>query len=182
MRIIGVFCVLYVLIFGVQFFSGIDLMEIGIENAITNSLMGLCLMIFFLWLAYLCFKSAAKKEDPSYIKKQEEIKVVKAEAQERIKRAKMETENYQNLLRKQIETEIKNKKVQDTLKMRIDFEEEQKQRRELKLFMDREVLKARGIPSCPKCGSTYITTVSENGASRNVCSLCGHKYFPSQYV
>ena len=178
MRIIGVFCVLYALIFGSQIFTGMDYMEIGIGNGLSASLLGIALTLFFVWLSYLCFKQASKKENPAYIKKQEEIKATKVEAEERIKRAKMETENYRNLLRKQIEAEIKREKIQT----RTTIEKILKQEQEMNLFINREKLKKNGIPSCPKCGSTYITTVFKNGASKNVCSFCGFEYFPSQYI
>ena len=45
--------------------------------------------------------------------------------------------------------------------------------------IDRTELKAQGIPSCPKCGSTHVTTLYGRGASYNACGNCGYEYYPS---
>ena len=43
-------------------------------------------------------------------------------------------------------------------------------------------LKKKGIPSCHKCGSTYVSTISESSGwpitihkRYNICQFCGHK-------
>lgn len=178
MRILGAFCVLYAIAFmGVGFMY----FEESSVNAPPPAI-GFLLALFCIWLAYLCFKNAAKKESLAYIKKQEEIRVAKAIAEEKIRQAKMETENYRNRLKKEIEMEMRKKETQGEIALRLAFEQERQRKKDTELFINREVLKARGIPSCPKCGSTHITTVFENGASRNVCSFCGFKYFPSQHI
>lgn len=178
MRILGGFCVFYAVAFVCMGFACLEDSSMDAPPPFTCFLM----VLFFIWLAYLCFKNAAKRESLDYIKKKEEIRVTKAIAEEKIKQAKMETENYRNLLKKEIEMEMRKKETQGEIALRLAFEQERQRKRDEELLINREVLKARGIPSCPKCGSTHITTVFENGASKNVCSFCGFKYFPSQYI
>ena len=52
----------------------------------------------------------------------------------------------------------------------------------------REELKKQGIPSCPKCGSTYVTAGARgysavtgfvgSGKTVNRCANCGHTWSP----
>lgn len=56
------------------------------------------------------------------------------------------------------------------------------------LARKREELKKQGIPSCPKCGSTYITAGARgysavtgfigSGKTVNRCANCGHTWEP----
>lgn len=66
---------------------------------------------------------------------------------------------------------------------RMRIEREQKE-----LAQKREELKKQGIPSCPKCGSTYITAGARgysvvsgfvgSGKTVNRCANCGHVWAP----
>lgn len=50
-----------------------------------------------------------------------------------------------------------------------------------KLKNHRMELKKQGIPSCPKCGSTHVTTLFgiNPAGSYNTCGNCGFEYYPS---
>ena len=118
MRILGIFCILYAIAFIGLGFMG---MEPGVDAP--PPVIGFLLALFCFWLAYLCFKRAAKKESVEYIKEQEEIRVAKIIAEEKIKQAKMETENYRKLLKREIEIEMKKKETQGEIALRLAFEQ-----------------------------------------------------------
>ena len=65
-------------------------------------------------------------------------------------------------------------------------QQEQERRQQIELSKKRAEYNAKGIPTCPKCGSPSIATINRgysmvsgfigSGKPVNVCQVCGHKW------
>lgn len=68
------------------------------------------------------------------------------------------------------------------------IDEEDRKKEEAISQAKRDALKANSAPTCPRCGSIYISTVNRgysivsgfigSGKAMNVCQKCGHKWSP----
>lgn len=97
------------------------------------------------------------------------------------KLAKTDFAQYQEIVRK-----AEQEGAQQREQMAQNYYKEQQRQNELK--SKRSDLSAKGIPSCPKCGSTSIATVNRgysvvtgfigSGNAVNVCQNCGHRFTP----
>lgn len=80
----------------------------------------------------------------------------------------------------------------DAYKREVVEKEEQKEaeaKKQARKRIEEQKIKSRIAPSCPKCRSTYITTVNRgysivwgfigSGKAMNVCQKCGHKWKPN---
>ena len=93
--------------------------------------------------------------------------------------AKKDFAQYQ---KKVLEGKKAAKAAQDELKAKQAAE----RRKQAELDRKRAEYRAKGIPTCPKCGSTSIATINRgysmvsgfigSGKPVNVCQICGHKW------
>ncbi len=99
------------------------------------------------------------------------------------KLARKDFEQYEKFMEK------KEKDKEDRRKQEQQRQKEE-QRRQIELGEKRRSLASKGIPSCPKCGSTAIATINRgysimwgpigSGKAVNVCQVCGHKFTPGR--
>lgn len=79
-----------------------------------------------------------------------------------------------------------NKKFEESLKEMQKIREMNEQKKQEGLNAKRAEYRAKGIPTCPKCGSPSIATINRgyslvsgfigSGKPVNVCQICGHKW------
>ena len=110
-------------------------------------------------------------------------------AEYRLMKKEMELKNREQqkkLKSEQLAEEALRKVKENDAKKKLAVEKEKKKQAFQRM---RKELRNRGIPSCPKCGSTHIVTISKRLCRtiffdykcenvKNICQLCGHEFDP----